>query len=126
MGERRAAMRCPRGLAEVVRALARLVALPAGQGWVEDGGRIHRFPVPPRSTRLAGAGGRAGYLTTGARDLEAFLSARADRYGWRYVERLGAAHILASERHRLIVVARRCSRFLTLMECVLVERRRSG
>lgn len=112
---------CPKGLFTIAKALASIIFRSSRKGWVEYGGQFYSFPVPHRSTRLAGSEQRATYLTVGNPNLRSLFAAQSGKYNWTYVEQLGAVHILTTDQYRLTVLMQKCTRFLTLMEFYLSE-----
>ena len=108
-------VQCPRGVVEVMRAIAGMIFFPAPQGAIEYVGQVLRFPLPRHSTRLAEREGQAVYMSHSPLDLKRLFMAEANVHGWEFVEQAGSAYFLASERYRLLVTTRQCNRYLILL-----------
>jgi hypothetical protein len=75
---------------------------PGGDGALHRGAETYVVPVPRWSVRTAAADGRATYLAFDDSVHEMLADGAAAR-GWRYVEQMGAAHLLEREGCRLYV-----------------------
>jgi hypothetical protein len=115
MSEASPVVRCPSGPLELMRAVVGMLLFPVRQGSLEYENQVFRFPLPRRSTRLGKRAGLAVYLALSPRDLAGLFSAQAQAHGWTYVEQMGAAYNLTSERYRLLVTTRQCIRHLIMM-----------
>jgi hypothetical protein len=83
---------------------------PVRSAEVAFSGRTLVLPLPIWSVRLSGGEGHATYIGAGHPVLSGQMGA------FRHVEQLGAAHVLAGEGVRLVVMTQKRTRLLTEMK----------
>ena len=109
---------CPGRLFDFFALLARMVLRPSGSGQIEQGGQIHRFPLPRFSAPRRVAEERVVYLALGAPDLGTLFRGRAADFGWTYVDQMGAAYQLENQGWRLTAIVEKCRGPFTALEFV--------